>query len=42
VERQEKASVHKKKMDQIMGNLANQEGAMRGYEREAGRRKKKF
>ena len=41
-ERQDKAVEHKKKMDVIMGNLANQEGAMRGYEKEAGKKRKKF
>ncbi|KAJ3414203.1 nucleolar complex protein 14 [Chytridiales sp. JEL 0842] len=40
-EKQEKAAVHKKKMDSIMGALANQEGAMRGYEREMGRKKRR-
>ncbi|ORY32396.1 Nop14-like protein [Rhizoclosmatium globosum] len=32
-ERKEKDAVYKKKMDRIMGDLANLEGAMRGYER---------
>ncbi|KAI9350805.1 nucleolar protein 14 [Obelidium mucronatum] len=33
VERKEKDVVYKKKMDRIMGDLANLEGAMRGYEK---------
>ncbi|TPX73510.1 hypothetical protein CcCBS67573_g05214 [Chytriomyces confervae] len=32
-ERKEKAGIYKKKMDRIMGDLANLEGAMRGYEK---------
>ena len=36
----EKDLEYKKKMDVIMGQLANQEGAMRGYEREKKRKRK--
>ncbi|KAI8613320.1 nucleolar protein 14 [Chytriomyces sp. MP71] len=38
-EKQEKANVYKKKMDRIMGDLANLEGAMRGYEKANNKRK---
>ncbi|KAI9331128.1 nucleolar protein 14 [Zopfochytrium polystomum] len=39
--KQAEAAAYKKRMDVVMGNLANQEGAMRGYEREAGKRKRR-
>ncbi|KAJ1563208.1 nucleolar complex protein 14 [Cladochytrium tenue] len=37
-ERQRKADEYQKRLNQIMGQLANQEGAVRNYEREMGRR----
>ncbi|KAJ3071419.1 nucleolar complex protein 14, partial [Podochytrium sp. JEL0797] len=37
-DRKEKDVVYKKKMDRIMGDLANLEGAMRGYERMNGKK----
>ncbi|KAJ3103998.1 nucleolar complex protein 14 [Physocladia obscura] len=40
VEKAEKDQVYKKKMDRIVGDLANLEGAMRGYERKMGKTKK--
>ncbi|KAJ3007859.1 UNVERIFIED_CONTAM: nucleolar complex protein 14 [Siphonaria sp. JEL0065] len=38
VDRKEKDVVYKKKMDRIMGDLANLEGAMRGYEKMNGKK----
>ena len=32
---------YKKKMDRVMGHLGSQEGAMRGYERETKKAKKR-
>lgn len=37
----EKDQEYKKKMDKIMGQLANQEGAMRGYEKEKKKSRKR-
>jgi nucleolar protein 14 len=37
-----KDAEYKKKMDKIMGDLANQEGAMRGYEKEKKKSRTKF
>lgn len=42
VERKQKDAEYKKKMDKIMGQLASQEGAMRGYEREKKKSKRKL
>ncbi|KAJ3312530.1 NADH:ubiquinone oxidoreductase [Blyttiomyces sp. JEL0837] len=39
-ERIKESERYKKRMDSIMGSLANQEGAMRGYEKEKGRKKR--
>jgi nucleolar protein 14 len=38
----EKDQAYKHKIDQIMGQLANQEGAMRGYEREKKKPRKRL
>jgi nucleolar protein 14 len=40
-ERLEKEEIYKKKMNVIMGNLANQEGAMRGVEKEMGKKRRR-
>ncbi|KAJ3040491.1 nucleolar complex protein 14 [Rhizophlyctis rosea] len=40
-EQKEKDVAYKKKMDKLMGQLGSQEGAMRGYEREAKKAKKR-
>ena len=41
-ERKEKDTEYKKKMDKIMGQLTSQEGAMRGYEKEKKKTKRKL
>ena len=41
-ETKSKDAEYKKKMDKIMGQLTAQEGAMRGYEKEKKKSRKKF
>lgn len=40
-EKKEKDVEYKRKMDKIMGQLGSQEGAMRGYEREVKKARKR-
>jgi nucleolar protein 14 len=40
-EQKEKDVIYKKKMDKIVGQLAEQEGAMRGFEKEKSKKRKK-